>query len=191
MKGCMKMILGGGIMSIVIIGACLAGCIGIAVLVALSQDAQTKDAIEANAGRGTMDNPIPAGETVTFTDHFSVEVLDVMRPANAEVERMNQFNETPAAGTDYVLIRFRMTCLQSGSDACNGFDLKVRIVDDAGNEWGEPTLIMLSPSLDSQESIAGNTVEGYKGFEFPTSGTMESLKMWVTGGATLYSEIPG
>jgi hypothetical protein len=163
--------------------------IGIIVLLGIGVDEQNEAAKEENQGRGGQDNPIAANEPIVFED-FDINLSRLTFPATDEVERMNMFNGDPAAGTDYALLWVDMKCKRSGSEVCRGFSFNIRLVDDEGNEWGEPTLLTLDPDLDSQEAIGGATASGWVGFEFPTEGREINLvKMW-TGVVTLYAEPP-
>lgn len=181
--GCMKWIA-----VFIVLSVCT--CVGIIALVAISQGESDKKAQEANAGFGDVDNPIPAGQSIKFDD-FDITIGEYIFPASNRVNQMNMFNEAPAAGTEYALLSITMACKKEGSEVCRGNLLNVRLVDNAGVEWGEPTFLVLEPDLDSMEAIGGNSMTGWVGFEFPTEGkTATKIKTWVSGGATLYAEMP-
>lgn len=174
-----------GIIVALVIGACI--CV---VVVLVASSGATDDAAqEANDGFGAEDKPIPTGQLVKFDD-FDVEIGEFVFPASQRVNQMNQFNESPAAGTEYALLSLTLTCKKSGSDVCRGGLLNIRLVDSAGEEWGEPTFLVLDPDLDSKEAIGGSSMTGWVGFEFPEQGsTVDLVKMWISGQGTLYADL--
>lgn len=62
-----------------------------------SSEEQTKDAVNKNAGRGTLDNSIPAGEWMDFKDG-KVRATRMIRPASTQIKRMNMYNADPQLG---------------------------------------------------------------------------------------------
>ncbi len=180
--GCMKWV---GIL--VALSVC--ACIAVFALMAISSGESDKEAQDANAGYGAEGKPIPVGQTIKFDD-FDIKIGEYVFPATNRVEQMNMFNEEPAAGTEYALLSLTMTCKKEGAEVCRGNALNIRLVDNEGEEWGEPTILVLDPDLGSMESIGGSSITGWVGFEFPTAGkTVSKVKMWVTGQGTLYAEM--
>jgi hypothetical protein len=188
-KNCLATILGGGLMTISIIGACIVCCLAAGVLIVIvlgsAQQQRQADALAANGGLGEQNNPIPAGSGVIFED-FTITPLQIIRPAN---DRISNINEPPAAGSDYVLGRFRVTCHKEGAALCRGHQFKVWLVDSQGNTWGEPTIIIIDDNLDLKEAIGGSSMEGWQVFEFPKQGTLTSIKLQA-GLTTLYARPP-
>lgn len=169
-----------------IIAAVIAVVVVLALLASAGQEAATDEAVAANAGRGLVNNPLPAGEWMAFKGG-RVRAARMIRPANAEVERMNMFNDEAPAGADYVLIWFEVECLQA---KCNPtVDLSLHLIDDAGKAWGEPFLLVLTENLDSAEALRGRTIAGWQGFEYPEDEPITAVRArW--GAETLHTEAP-
>lgn len=139
-----------------------------------------------NAGRGTLDTPIPVNEWMQFKDG-QVRATKIIRPANTRVKQMNMFNDDAPAGADYVLVWFEVKCEK---DHCRGnIDLDLWLIDDAEKQWGEPTFITLEDNLDSAEALRGSMMAGWQVFEYPTGKEIEAIRIrW--SGETLHTEAP-
>jgi hypothetical protein len=171
----------------------LALCIGLIVIVVIvaaliqaGEEAATEEAVERNNGRGTLDEPIAAGNWMDFEDG-DVRVTRIVRPANEEVEEMNFLNDDPTSGTEYVLVWFEMKC---GEDKCNPpIDTDLHLMDSDGTAWKEPLFIALDDDLDHEEAIRGGTMAGWQAFEFPTREPIRTIRVkW--GSETLHVEPP-
>ena len=145
--------------------------------------------IAINSGRGSQENPILRGTAAQF-ENFSVLPVSLSRPATQQVRDLTTIYEPPAAGTDYVLMRVRLTCLRTDSTVCRGRDFNIRLVDAAGNEWGEPGIIVPQDWLDTQEAVGGASIEGWQVFEFPQNGAIQSIRMWTNTEGSLYALPP-
>ena len=185
--GCLGISLGVGC------GAPLFFCIGLIVIVILiaavlqsQKEDATKKAVDVNVGQGTLENPIDAGARVQFTN-AAVTVERMVRPATAMVEGFNAYNEDPAVGAEYVLLWVNLICQK---DHCQPqLDFKIRLVDTAGKEWGEPFVVILDSNLDGQEALRGATLSGWQAFEYPIGEPIQVIWMnW--GDETLYVRPP-
>lgn len=172
--GCLKLSLAGGC------GVPAAFCLGliviaiiIAVLVQQGKKASTKEAIQRNNDLGTFTDPIPSGRAALFKDG-TLKVVDVLRPANQRVKSDNMFNDDPAAGAEYVLVKFEIVCKAS---RCNPGLMSFHLMDANEKEWGEPLLLVLSDDFDSQEAITGGTAQGWQGFQFPIGEPIKTVKV--------------
>ena len=184
---CLGVFAGLGIFGMAIFGCLAVVCVGVIVILAASQDAQEKDAVEANAGRGEKDNPIAAGEPVVFDD-AEVTAIRMVRHANEMVAGFNSFNDDPAAGTEFVLVWFDVACK---AEECNRVGSGFRLVDANGREWEEPDkLIVLDDNLDNKDGITGSRYGGWQVFEFPPDGTIETIMVRWNNGSWLYVEPP-
>jgi len=77
---------------------------------------------------GTRDNPTPLGESAVIGD-YTVRVVDVVPDATDLVLAENQFNDPPAAGTQFFLVGLEVT--YTGSETGQpGFDLTAQAVGD-------------------------------------------------------------
>jgi hypothetical protein len=84
-----------------------------------------------------------------------------------------------------------MTCKKDAPNTCRGDELKIRLVDNEGQEWGEATWIFSTEYFATQESVRGGTAEGWLIFEFPTAGQrIDKVKVWATGHPNLYAQAP-
>jgi hypothetical protein len=98
--------------------------------------------------------------------------------------------EAPAAGTDYVLVWFRLDCKKQGASLCRGHNFSVKLVDSEGDEWGEPTILRVENNLDPQEAIGGSGIEGWQVFEFPQGGALAAIRLYTPLGPSLYTLPP-
>lgn len=161
-------------------------CIGLIVIIRAGEKAATDKAIdELNNGRGTQDEPIARGTFMKF-NHGQVRATRMIRPATTMVTDMFRVNQPPAAGADWVLVWFEVTCEKQ---ECREFELDLQLVDNEGQEWSEPELFELALADKLDEAIQGATMSGWQAFEVSQSVSLELLKVkW--GGVTLYQEIP-
>jgi len=144
---------------------------------------------------GTIDNPYPVGTTAVFDD-FDIIVVKAIRRGTRTVQGFNMFNDDPPAGTDYVLVWFKLTCKKTGSDLCRGDDFKVRLIDENGTEWSESDdlFLVIDNDLSVQEAIGGRSIEGWQVFVFPEDQTVKAI--WLNdggilgGGDTFYNVFP-
>lgn len=175
----------GGMMKWIGIGvvACIGLVVVAVVLLGLGSKAATDKAIDNNGGRGSEDEPIAANTFMKF-ENGEVRATRLIRPATRDVSQMNQFNDEPAAGAEWVLVWFEVKCEQ---DECRQSQLNLKLVDAEGKEWGEPILITLDTPLD--DAIEGATMQGWQAFEFPQTGTIDLIKVgWSS--VSLYQEPP-
>lgn len=168
------------------IAAVIVVIVVIAVLASAGQEAATDEAVAANAGHGLVNNPIPASEWMAFKGG-RVRAARMIRPANAEVERMNMFNDDAPVGADYVLIWFEVECQQAN---CNpAVDLSLHLIDRTGKAWGEPLFLALKDDLDGEEALRGRAIAGWQGFEYPEDEPITAVRVrW--GAETLHVEAP-
>lgn len=167
-------------------------CVGLIVIIAIiaaviqsQQEKEEQDALAANEGRGTLEEPVPVGQWIKFDDG-EVRVGRVVRPANAMVANFNMFNDDPAAGAEYVLVWFDVLCEQQD---CHLFwDVSFDLVGSDGKTWDEASAV-LEPDLDSQDAIEGATVGGWQAFEVPVGATISAVRVDFESVA-LYAELP-
>lgn len=185
--GCLKIGLGVGCVAPVLF---LIGVIVIVVVIAslvqAGQKKATEDAVSANAGRGTLDNPVEAGQWMIF-DSGKVRVTKLVRPADATIKDMNMFNDEPAAGTEYTLVWYEVAC---GKDKCNArWDLDLALVDVDQKTWEEEPFIVLDSDLDGQDAIEGGIMSGWQAFQVAKDKDIQALKVKFDL-VTLYAAVP-
>lgn len=166
--------------------AIISGILILAVIVLSALNNGQEEALKSNDGRGTLDNPISAGEWMQFDDG-QVRVTRMIRPADAMVEGFNMFNDEPAAGAEYALVWFEIKCEQ---ERCNAtWNTNLRLVDEDGKQWKEPTLIVLDNDLDGQEAIEGGLMSGWQAFEVAKDKKVQAVYVEFEG-VTLYTTPP-
>jgi hypothetical protein len=172
--------------SVIGCGALIALMIVCGIIYAIAQSQATKEAVARNNGRGTLDKPIAATDWMEF-ENGDVRVTRIMRPASAEVERMNMFNDEPAEGAEFVLVWLEVKCNQSRCTP--SVDLSLHLAAPDKHEWSEPLFIVLEDNLDAGEALRDSTVGGWQVFEYPTGQDIQALKVnW--GAETLYTALP-
>ena len=75
--------------------------------------------------------PYPLGTTVQLVDSWEMTVLSSDSDANQEVENENQFNDPPAAGHQFYIVRIRATYRGQGSSRFDG-GYRVRALGQSG-----------------------------------------------------------
>ncbi len=92
------------------------------------EDAAGEASDAASGPTGTRDNPIPLGDSATSGD-YTITVIDVVPDAADLVLAANQFNEPPAAGTQFSLVGVEVT--YSGTTTGQpSFDLNFQAVGE-------------------------------------------------------------
>lgn len=66
---------------------------------------------------GTRTNPIPLGAVAALGDGWRLTVVSTTPNANNAVAARNQFNDPPAAGRQFYIVRIRATYVGNGSDS--------------------------------------------------------------------------
>jgi hypothetical protein len=123
---------------------------------------------------GSLKNPYPSGSWLEFDDG-SVRSSNIVRPADSMVESFNMFNSSPAAGAEYVLIWFEVSC---ATQKCSPVaDLDIRLIDSTQQIWGEQWLEVLDPDLDLMEGLMGSTLAGWQLFEFPIGRGIAAIQI--------------
>jgi hypothetical protein len=163
-------------------------CVGIIIIGAGIDQAQ-QEAIAANEGKGTLENPIPSGWGVIFEEMMLTPVR--YRLNATDDAAMWRIKEEPAVGTEYAIVWIELTCRRA-ERTCGGDDFKVWLVDSNGVEWGEPFPLFVGTytDLDLIEVANGNKGAGWQAFEFPTSGVSLQAIKFQLGAVTLYAAPP-
>jgi hypothetical protein len=178
MKEFIGTVLGMGVGALAVAGcammACLCLCGGIIFAIGAGRQAQTEELIALNGGRGSRENPIPAGSSLHFVE---VRALRVIRPANDQVFR------EPAVGNEWVLVEWSLTCKIQD---CDGIRLGARLIDVQGQDWGQPIVLELENHIAGQSAIQGNTARGVMPFEFPIGRGIDLFMLSWAGGPDLY-----
>lgn len=106
-------------------------------------------------------NPVPVGERIVG-ETWEIWVLESVRGEEAlrRIKEANQFNEDPAPGMEYVLVRVgaRNVKPDSGSDNISEFSFKM--TGDAGRVYDLPSIVDPEPTIDN-DVYAGGEVDGW------------------------------
>lgn len=185
--GCLSIGLGiGCVAPIAFVIGVIAIIVIVLALVAQGQETATEEAVAANNDRGTLDKPIAAGDWMTFDDG-KVRATRLVRPADAQIEEMNRFNDAPSEGAEYVLVWFELTCLQPECSA--SWNISLWLVDTDGKEWNEATFMVLDDDFDGQNAVEGGTIAGWQVFEIAKGKPIKALKVQFES-VPLYVEPP-
>jgi len=111
---------------------------------------------------GSRGSPHPAGSTVALIDSWELTVMGVQRDATAAVLAENQFNEPPAQGNQFFIVRVRATYRGGGSDFFDG-SFRLRTVGAAravGYTTFEDSCGVIPDPLPSSEVFSDGSIEG-------------------------------
>jgi hypothetical protein len=180
MKEFLGTVMGMGVGALAVAGCavltCLCLCGGIIIAIGAGRQAQTEELIALNGGRGSRENPLPAGGSLNF-EAVEVRALRVIRPANDQIFR------APAVGNEWVLVEWSLTCKVQD---CDGIQLGARLIDVQGQDWGQPIVLELNNHIAGQSAIQGNTARGVMPFEFPAGRGIDLFMVSWAGGPDLY-----
>lgn len=133
-------------------------------------------------GLGTQQSPVPFGTTFTFlnsvTDHWEFTVLEATPDATTEILNHNRFNDPPASGNQFYMVKVRAKYLGTGSQTFR--DTRLKTLGDSGVVYaGFDTWCGLIPnSLPEPELFTNGQVEGNECWEV-ASADADSLVLFV------------
>lgn len=122
-----------------------------------SDGSASRGAGEGNSSRGTRDDPLAIGETVS-NDEWTVTLG---QPAEAwgAIAAENRFNDPPAPGMEYWVVPVRAT--YTGSDTGNPtWDITVQFVGSDNRTYSDYCGVIPDPLSDIGELYAGGVAEG-------------------------------
>lgn len=111
-------------------------------------------------------NPYPMGTSATLVDQWQMSVVDSDPNANDEVAQENQFNDPPASGTQFYMVRVRATYTGEGSSRFEG-SYRLRALGQSGVTYStfENSCGVIPDELEDPETFKGGTIEGNVCFE--------------------------
>lgn len=183
--GCLKISLGIGCIAP---AAFCCGLIVIALIIAVviraGREQATQEAIERNGGRGAFESPIAASAWMAFKDG-QVRATRVIRPAAVSADPFRFGNAAPAAGAEYAVVWFELSCT---ADKCDPGSIKLRLTGTDGTEWDEKARALVD-NFDSNDAVKGGTTSGWQCFEVPTGTALRTIRVeW--GAETLHVGVP-
>ena len=119
---------------------------------------------------GSREAPLPLGQLAPVGDDYEVAVVSFVPDATAEVMGANQFNDAPAEGEVYSLVRVRATFTGDG-DGMAAMDLSVGYIGDDGRIYVDHDCGAVRPDsmMDQPRLVAGGSVEGNFCLRMPAS----------------------
>lgn len=150
--------------------------------------------------RGTRENPVPMGSSVSFGDGWVVTVLSVVPDATDLILQENIYNDQPSAGNQFFLARVRVDYEGEGSDTFSG-SYRLRAVGPSGVGYStfQNSAGVIPDELPSSEVFTGGSIEGNIAWQIKSSdaGSLVMydseaskagrLYMALFGGETLHS----
>ena len=127
---------------------------------ALPIDPQLDQITPTDRGR-TREQPVSVGEAAT-TDDWIVSVLDSVRgdAAWSMVKSVNQFNDLPEAGMEYVAIRVRVRYIKSEDETSRIDSGWFKLIGDSNVMHASPSVVDPEPALDAT-LFPGGEIEGW------------------------------
>ena len=130
---------------------------------------------------GTRSNPLPVGQTIEATVHLynddfdrfngslDLSLEDVVRGADAwaRIQEENPFNDEPAEGMEYALVRFHATWTEAETDN-DPYDLATydfHAVTADGKKLDSPMIV--TPDTLDTERYSGGSHKGYVALQVP------------------------
>ncbi len=130
---------------------------------------------------GTRDNPVPLGKSAEVGEGWLVSVLGVIPDATEAVMAENMFNDPPAPGNQFFMVRVAAT-YQGPDEAGNVFELQFSLVGELQRSY-QPFretcgVVPENLTMAASEVFQGGTVEGNVCWSVP-SGEVDSLVMYL------------
>lgn len=122
------------------------------------------------AQAGTRENPSPLGSAVESKD-WRVVVNSVTFAASDAVAAANQFNDPPAAGSEYILVNYSATYLGDDANGQTPMFVSVDYVTADGKTIDQFDQSVVAPdAIDSSNTLyKGGTVTGNIAIQVPTA----------------------
>jgi len=137
--------------------------------------------VTAPSPLGTRSEPVPVGAEVAFENGWTVKVLGTTPDGTAAVLAENQFNDPPAAGTQFYLVN--VSAAYDGADSASPLGgLSFNALDRGNTQIREGRCGVVPDPFDSfTEVFAGGSLTGNLCFAV-SSERVDSLVMYVDAG---------
>lgn len=137
------------------------------------------EAVSGVAERGLKKGaPAALGEAVLSDQGIEVTVLEIERNAWSTIHEMNQFNEKPMAGKEYILTRIRARYIEGREQTRHVSSTDFRVTGEKGVIYKRPSLV-IENELDV-ELFRNGVFAGYLAFEV-TEGEQELTLIYDPG----------
>jgi len=128
--------------------------------------------------QGTRETPIPLGKEVALGDGWRMKVDSATPDATAAILDFNSFNDPPAAGRQFFMVRVTVTYTGQGSDAFDGaFRPRAVGAEALGYSGFENSCGDIPDELSENEVFTGGTISGNACWEV-RSGDAASLVLY-------------
>lgn len=147
-------------------------------VVAPSGDAGSTDgaAAEAPAAKtGTRETPYPIGSVIESKD-WRVVVNSVTLAATDAVVAANQFNDPPAAGSEYILVNYSVTYIGDDANGQTPSFVSVSYVTADGKTVNSYDKSVIEPDpISSNALYNGGSATGNEAFEVPSATASQGV----------------
>lgn len=129
---------------------------------------------------GDRERPIPVGSEATFSNGWKLKIVGSSPSAWPAIKATNQFNDPPAPGHQFFMVKVTATYTGQGSESALG-GLSFSALDSGNTEIDEDCGV-IPDELDSfKEVFSGGSLTGNVCFPVQTA-TASSLVMYVDAG---------
>lgn len=132
---------------------------------------------------GTQDNPVPAGEPISY-EWGTLRVTAFHRPTAFQVLKADLFTgitesrpAKPATGAEFVSIELEFTCAETQTTCDEPPQAFPKLLLDDGREVEEGFVPMAVAWMGDEEVAGGSTVKGWVTFEVPVGAAVAALKL--------------
>lgn len=128
---------------------------------------------DTDADTGTSrSNPAPPGYEVTVGD-ITLSVLGVTRPADNIVAGGNEFNASPEAGNEFLMVELWFECNKDADDSCSITPwMEISLVGSRGISYDvEPFIAGVDSQLENAEVYGESSTSGTIFFEIAENDT--------------------
>jgi hypothetical protein len=141
---------------------------------------------EAPIDQGTRENPYPIGTMISFTDNgapfYDITVGAPTLNANDVIAATNQFNEAPAAGTQFAILPLTVT--YTGSETGTPWmDISAEFVaaDGTSHDSSDTFVVGPAPLMDLNELYPAGSGTGNIVINIPTEGAEQGTWLLKVG----------
>ncbi|MEJ1180959.1 MULTISPECIES: hypothetical protein [unclassified Pseudarthrobacter] len=140
------------------------------------EGATNGEAAEAPAAKtGTRETPHPIGSVIESKD-WRVVVNSVTLAATDAVVAANQFNDPPAAGSEYILVNYSVTYIGDDANGQTPSFVSVEYVTADGRTVNSYDKSVVEPdAISSNALFKGGSATGNKAFEVPSATAAQGV----------------
>lgn len=130
---------------------------------------------EPVAGAGTRENPHPVGSVIESKD-WRVVVNTITLAATDAVVAANQFNDPPAAGSEYILVNYSVTYIGDDANGQTPSFVSLEYVTADGRTVNSYDKSVVEPDpISSNALYKGGSATGNQAFEVPSATAAQGV----------------